>query len=70
MDGPAEDDRIYTSGEVAALYGVDLKTIRRWEDAGLLKGFRTLGGHRRYRAADVRGAHEHATAAGALGWAG
>ena len=37
-----------TPMEVAALYGVDVKTVMRWENAGKLSSFRTLGGHRRF----------------------
>jgi excisionase family DNA binding protein len=41
--------------EVAAAFRVHPKTIIRWADAGKLPSFRTAGGHRRFRAADVRG---------------
>jgi predicted site-specific integrase-resolvase len=33
---------------------VDPKTVTRWAKAGKLTSIRTLGGHRRYRAAEVR----------------
>ena len=37
-------------GEAASLLGVSIPTLRRWERAGyLVPGFRTPGGHRRYR---------------------
>lgn len=45
---------LLTPGEVAKLFGVDPKTVSRWADAGRLRALRTLGGHRRYRAAEVR----------------
>jgi len=36
-------------GEAAALLGVSLSTMRRWEKSGqLAPDFRTIGGHRRY----------------------
>ena len=35
-------------GEVAALFGVDRKTVTRWANAGKLKFVRTPGGHRRF----------------------
>ena len=41
-------------GEVSRLLGVCVKTLHRWDKAGqLTPQFRTLGGHRRYNAADV-----------------
>lgn len=41
-------------GEVAALFRVDPKTVTRWAQKGRLKSFRTPGGHRRFREADVQ----------------
>ena len=43
-----------TPAEVAALFRVDPKTVTRWAKAGKLTSIRTLGGHRRYREAEVR----------------
>ena len=43
-------------GEVAALFRVDPKTVTKWAQAGKIRSFRTLGGHRRYRKADVEAA--------------
>ena len=42
--------------EVAGLFGVDISTIRRWEQAGYLRSVR-IGqrGHRRYHAEDIQG---------------
>jgi excisionase family DNA binding protein len=37
-----------TASEVAALFGVDPKTVTRWAKAGKIECFWTLGGHRRY----------------------
>jgi excisionase family DNA binding protein len=45
---------LMTPAEVAALFHVDPKTVTRWAKAGKLDSTRTLGGHRRYRAAQVR----------------
>lgn len=39
--------------EVAVMFRVDPKTVIRWANAGKLRSFRTAGGHRRFRAADV-----------------
>jgi len=45
---------ILSVGEVSRLLGVCVKTFHRWDKAGqLTPQFRTLGGHRRYKAADV-----------------
>jgi excisionase family DNA binding protein len=49
-----EADELLTPAEVAALFRVDPKTVTRWAKAGTLTSIRTLGGHRRYRAAEVR----------------
>ncbi|MBA3693942.1 MAG: MerR family DNA-binding transcriptional regulator [Acidobacteria bacterium] len=42
-----------TTKEVARLCRVSDATIKRWEDAGLLKSERTSGGHRRFRAQEI-----------------
>ena len=49
-----KDDTLLTPAEVAALFRVDPKTVTRWAKAGKLSSIRTLGGHRRYRADEVR----------------
>jgi excisionase family DNA binding protein len=49
-----EPERLMTPGEVAAAFRVDPKTVTRWAKAGKLDSIRTLGGHRRYREADIR----------------
>src|SRR5665647_14695 len=50
-----EAEALLTPAEVAALFRVDPKTVTRWAKAGKLTSLRTLGGHRRYRAEEVRG---------------
>ena len=47
---------VMTPAEVAALFNVNAKTVSRWERAGKLTSFRTLGGHRRFLTADVTAA--------------
>ncbi|NKY23408.1 BldC family transcriptional regulator [Cellulomonas denverensis] len=42
-----------TPAEVAAVFGVQAKTVAAWARAGRLDAVRTLGGHRRYRRSDV-----------------
>ena len=49
-----ESERLLTPAEVAAMFRVDPKTVTRWAKAGKLTSIRTLGGHRRYREAEVR----------------
>ena len=40
--------------EVAGLFGVDISTIRRWEQAGFIRSVRVgERGHRRYHARDI-----------------
>jgi len=51
----AESETLLTPSEVANLFRVDPKTVTRWAKAGKLSSIRTLGGHRRYREAEVRG---------------
>lgn len=45
---------LLTPGEVAALFRVDPKTVTRWAASGRLSSLRTPGGHRRFRADEVR----------------
>jgi excisionase family DNA binding protein len=47
-------DPLLTPAEVAAMFRVDPKTVTRWAKDGRLTSVRTLGGHRRYREAEVR----------------
>ncbi|CAN5567605.1 developmental transcriptional regulator BldC [soil metagenome] len=54
MKAQQHDDTLLTPAEVAALFRVDPKTVTRWAKAGKLSSIRTLGGHRRYRADEVR----------------
>jgi len=44
---------LMTSGQVARLFGVKPRAVRRWADARKLTVTRTLGGHRRYDPAEV-----------------
>jgi excisionase family DNA binding protein len=48
------DEELLTPAEVAKLFRVDPKTVTRWAKSGKLSSIRTLGGHRRYRAGEVR----------------
>lgn len=42
-----------TTREVARLCHVSDATVKRWEEAGLIKSERTSGGHRRFRAEEI-----------------
>jgi excisionase family DNA binding protein len=54
VDVRGPDDELLTPAEVAAMFRVDPKTVTRWSRAGKITAIRTLGGHRRYRLAEVR----------------
>ena len=45
---PVKNDTLLTPAQVAAMFGVDVKTVSRWAKLGKLPFIRTLGGHRRY----------------------
>jgi excisionase family DNA binding protein len=47
-------DRLYTTHDISHLLQVDPSTVSKWIDRGILLAFRTPGGHRRVRAADLR----------------
>ena len=46
-------ERLLTASEVAQLFRVSAKTVGRWGRSGALPLYRTVGGHHRYRQADV-----------------
>jgi excisionase family DNA binding protein len=54
-------EKLLTPGEVAELFKVNPKTVTRWARAGKITAIRTLGGHRRFDAEEIRsildGAH-------------
>jgi excisionase family DNA binding protein len=54
-------EKLLTPAEVAAMFRVDPKTVTRWAKAGKLSSIRTLGGHRRYREAEIRSLLEEST---------
>lgn len=47
------DKDVLTPADVAAAFRVDPRTVTRWTKQGRLPCFFTLGGHRRFRRADV-----------------
>jgi len=46
-------EALMTPAQVAQIFGVRPKAVRAWADARKLTVIRTLGGHRRYRQAEV-----------------
>ena len=51
---PNDDDALLTPSEVAAMFRVNPKTVTRWARAGKISAIRTLGGHRRFKASEIR----------------
>lgn len=49
-----EEKEYLLPGEVAELFNVNPRTVSRWAEDGKVDCIRTLGGHRRYRASDIR----------------
>jgi excisionase family DNA binding protein len=54
MDEHDQPETLLTPSEVAQLFRVNPKTVTRWARSGKIAAIRTLGGHRRFRASDVR----------------
>ena len=48
-----QQDPYIRVGEVAELLSVSPQTVARWAREGRIANLRTLGGHRRYRLADI-----------------
>ena len=52
--GEAEAERLLVTSEVAVMFRVDPKTVRRWVATGKVPSIRTPGGRdRRYREAEI-----------------
>lgn len=47
------DEEFLTPKEVAVLFHVNSKTVGRWARTGKIRFTTTIGGHRRYRSAEV-----------------
>ncbi|HLG00518.1 MAG TPA: BldC family transcriptional regulator [Acidimicrobiia bacterium] len=54
MQDREEHEQLLTPSEVAAMFRVNPKTVTRWARAGKISAIRTLGGHRRFRASEIR----------------
>jgi len=59
-----EEDRLLSPAEAAAALKVHRNTLARLEGRGDLTALRTLGGHRRYREAEVEALREKRAAGG------
>ena len=53
-DTAMADNELLTPSEVAVMFKVNPKTVTRWARAGKISAVRTLGGHRRFRASEIR----------------
>jgi excisionase family DNA binding protein len=53
VESPPSDEAILSPREMARVLRVNSRTLARWADEEGLPSIRTLGGHRRYRWADV-----------------
>ena len=49
-----DHEELLTPSEVAAMFRVNPKTVTRWARSGKISAIRTLGGHRRFRASEIR----------------
>jgi len=47
-------NELLTPAEVAEMFRVNPKTVTRWARAGKISAVRTLGGHRRFHADEIR----------------
>ena len=54
MADQPQADALLTPAEVAALFRVNPKTVTRGARAGKITAIRTLGGHCRFRASEIR----------------
>lgn len=54
VEDPMAENELLTPSEVAVMFRVNPKTVTRWARAGKISAVRTLGGHRRFRAAEIR----------------
>jgi len=49
-----ESEELLTPSEVASMFRVNPKTVTRWARAGRISYIKTLGGHRRFKASEIR----------------
>jgi excisionase family DNA binding protein len=49
----AEQSDLLTTAEVARMFRVESGTVNRWAHSGMLQSFKTPGGQRRFRIAEL-----------------
>ncbi len=52
-DSERAPDALLQPHEVATIFGVDPKTVYRWQQSGKIEAVWTLGGHRRFKQSEV-----------------
>lgn len=65
----SSNPKSYSTLEVARTLGVTVQTVQRWVDAGHLKAWKTVGGHRRIDAESVTRFREAANVTGEMAMA-
>ena len=55
MERYPDVEALLKPAEVAAMFRVNPKTVSKWARTGKITAIRTLGGHRRFRASEIRG---------------
>ena len=53
MEGSKMESKFLNVGKAASYLGVSPASLRQWSDAGRVRVYRTPGGQRRYRPADL-----------------
>jgi len=54
VEASMAENELLTPAQVAVMFRVNPKTVTRWARAGRISAVRTLGGHRRFRAEEIR----------------
>lgn len=49
-----DEEALLTPSEVAAMFRVNPKTVTRWARSGKISAIRTLGGHCRFKASEIK----------------
>ena len=53
LNSTIDTTALLTPNEVAEIFRVNPKTVTRWAQSGKISAIRTLGGHRRFNAAEI-----------------
>lgn len=68
VDAGVKNRKWLTLGLARAMLGINETTLRQWADHGLVRAFRTPGGHRRFSADDMNALIEESQQKTALLW--